>query len=145
MKSTFSATMCFDRFPRARYTLPNLPFPIGLPMSKSCSVHRFPGPPFGYSPPYGFVCNTTMTLSKSVDSKYVCKANIGKIKPSWSRLARVATPMEIKKVWNDHTLKLNSCRAKGYHHSSCKMQRQTKSINRLNKNVESVKFEVSEA
>lgn len=30
--------LCFSR---ARYTLPNLPRPSGLPTSKSCSVHRF--------------------------------------------------------------------------------------------------------
>jgi hypothetical protein len=37
---TFSATMNLLRFSRARYTLPNLPRPSGLPMSKSSSCHR---------------------------------------------------------------------------------------------------------
>jgi hypothetical protein len=46
--------MYFDFFSRARYTLPNLPLPSGRPMSKSSKVHRLPGPPLGYSTPYGF-------------------------------------------------------------------------------------------
>ena len=35
LNNTFSATMYLLRFSRARYTLPNLPRPSGLPMSKS--------------------------------------------------------------------------------------------------------------
>ena len=35
------ATTNWVLFSRARYTLPNFPFPRGRPMSKSCSVHLF--------------------------------------------------------------------------------------------------------
>lgn len=44
LNSTFNATINFDFFSRARYTLPNLPLPSGLPMSKSESFHRRFGP-----------------------------------------------------------------------------------------------------
>lgn len=40
---TLSATMYLDDFSRARYTLPNLPRPSGLPMSKSTSDQRLDG------------------------------------------------------------------------------------------------------
>ena len=38
-KSTLRATMYFDFRSLARYTLPNFPWPSGLPMSKSASCH----------------------------------------------------------------------------------------------------------
>lgn len=37
--STFRATMYFDFRSLAKYTLPNFPWPKGLPMSKSASCH----------------------------------------------------------------------------------------------------------
>ena len=40
LNRTLSATMYLLRFSRARYTLPNLPRPRGLPMSKSLSCRR---------------------------------------------------------------------------------------------------------
>ena len=43
LKSTLSATMYLLCFSRAKYTLPNLPRPSGLPMSKSVTVQRFSG------------------------------------------------------------------------------------------------------
>ncbi len=39
-RPTFSATMYLLLFSLARYTLPNLPLPSGLPMSKSDNCHR---------------------------------------------------------------------------------------------------------
>ena len=38
-RSTLRATMYFDLRSLARYTLPNFPWPSGLPMSKSASCH----------------------------------------------------------------------------------------------------------
>ena len=37
---TFKATTCLLVFSRAMYTLPKLPLPSGLPMSKSSRCHR---------------------------------------------------------------------------------------------------------
>ena len=69
LKSTLSATMkC--AFSRARYTLPNLPLPSGLPISKSRSDHfcrssPAPASAFADAPPDTSICASLFVTSPS--------------------------------------------------------------------------------
>ena len=71
LSGALSATMKCVFFSRARYTLPNLPLPSGLPISKSCSDHfrrsspSAPASAFADAPPDTSICASLFVTSPS--------------------------------------------------------------------------------